>query len=132
MVSFKSTTFRLGVYDIIDNMLYADSTFCSHHCTSFGHAGDGNFHCILPLKKNDSIEYKDKVHQVVGNMIARAMSVGGTCTGEHGVGYGKKKYLNEMYGAGGVALMESVKKAIDPWNIMNPGKIIDTDFYRRE
>ena len=65
-------------------------------------------------------------------MIARAMSVGGTCTGEHGVGYGKKKYLEIMYGPGGVALMKAVKKAIDPWNIMNPGKIVDADFYRRQ
>lgn len=64
-------------------------------------------------------------------MIARAMAVGGSCTGEHGVGYGKMKYLEKMYGSGGVALMKAVKRAIDPWNIMNPGKIVDTDFYRR-
>jgi D-lactate dehydrogenase (cytochrome) len=64
-------------------------------------------------------------------MIAQAMSVGGTCTGKRGVGYGKKKYLEIMYGTGGVALMKVVKKAINPWNIMNPGKIVDADFYRR-
>ncbi len=59
----------------------------------FGHAGDGNFHCILPMLENDSSEYKERVFQVNANLIERAMSVGGTCTGEHGVGYGKKKYL---------------------------------------
>ena len=95
----------------------------------FGHSGDGNFHCILPLKKNDTEEYKDKVYRVVENLTSRAMAVGGTCTGEHGVGYGKKKYLKTMYGEGGVSLMEGIKKAIDPFNIMNPGKIVDNDFY---
>ena len=94
--------------------------------SSFGHAGDGNFHCILPLRKNDTKEYKANVHTVVENMISRAMSVGGTCTGEHGVGYGKKKYLERMYGLGGVALMKAVKKAIDPWTVMNPEKIVDS------
>ena len=63
-------------------------------------------------------------------MIERAVSVGGTCTGEHGVGYGKKKYLKMMYGAGGVSLMKAVKKSVDPWNIMNPMKIVDNDVYR--
>ena len=59
----------------------------------FGHAGDGNFHCILPMLENDSDEYRKNVFQVNANLIERAMNVGGTCTGEHGVGYGKKKYL---------------------------------------
>jgi len=91
----------------------------------FGHAGDGNFHCILPMLENDSVEYKEKVSQVNANLIERAMSVGGTCTGEHGVGYGKKKYLECMYGTGGIAIMGAIKKALDPWNMMNPGKILD-------
>ena len=94
--------------------------------SSFGHAGDGNFHCILPLRKDDTKEYKNKVYTVVENMIVRAMYVGGTCTGEHGVGYGKKKYLERMYGVEGVKLMKAVKTAIDPWNVMNPEKIVDS------
>ena len=105
-----------------NSMMYIVCT----HPSSFGHAGDGNFHCILPLRKNDTKEYKSMVHTIVENMIARAMSMGGTCTGEHGVGYGKKKYLERMYGVGGVALMKAVKKAIDPWNVMNPEKIVDS------
>jgi len=95
----------------------------------FGHAGDGNFHCILPLKKNDTKEYKDNVFKVIENLTDRAIRVGGTCTGEHGVGYGKKKYLVRMYGEGGVSMMEAVKKSLDPFNILNPGKIVDNDFY---
>ncbi len=96
---------------------------------SFGHAGDGNFHCILPLRKDDTDEYRDSVTAIIDNMTNSAISVGGTCTGEHGIGYGKKKYLAKMYGEGGVSMMAALKKSIDPWNILNPGKIVDNDFY---
>ncbi|KAL7517911.1 hypothetical protein ACHAWX_002786 [Stephanocyclus meneghinianus] len=91
----------------------------------FGHAGDGNFHCIMPMVESDTEDYRKRVFQVNENLIRRVISVGGTCTGEHGVGYGKKKYLERMYGKGGIQLMTSVKKALDPWNVMNPGKIVD-------
>jgi len=83
----------------------------------------------MPLKPNDTQEYKDKVYKVLENLTDRAIAVGGTCTGEHGIGYGKMKYLERMYGEGGVSVMEAVKKSLDPWNIMNPGKIVDNDFY---
>ena len=95
----------------------------------FGHAGDGNFHCILPLKNNDTKEYKENMFRVIENLMDRAIIAGGTCTGEHGVGYGKKQYLKRMYGEGGVSMMEAVKKSMDPFNILNPGKIVDNDFY---
>jgi D-lactate dehydrogenase (cytochrome) len=97
--------------------------------TCFGHAGDGNFHCILPLKKNDTDEYREKVFRVIELMTERALSVGGTCTGEHGVGYGKMKFLEKMYGQSGVSLMQTVKRSIDPFNIMNPGKIVNVDCF---
>lgn len=90
----------------------------------FGHAGDGNFHCVLPVLEDDSDEYFSKVTEVNENAIRRSIDVGGTCTGEHGVGYGKMKYLEKQYGKGGVAMMRAVKSALDPHNIMNPGKII--------
>jgi len=95
----------------------------------FGHAGDGNFHCIMPLKPNDTKEYKDRVFRVLENLTERAIGVGGTCSGEHGIGYGKKKYLRRMYGEGGVSMMEALKKSMDPFNVLNPGKIVDNDFY---
>ncbi len=90
----------------------------------FGHAGDGNFHCILPLIEGDSQEYIAKIHKINDNLIQRTIEVGGTCTGEHGIGYGKMKYLSQQYGQGGVDMMRMIKKGIDPNNIMNPGKVI--------
>ena len=91
----------------------------------FGHAGDGNFHCILPLTDEDTEEYKAKVWRLIEGLSNRAISCNGTCTGEHGVGSGKKKYLRRMYGEGGLKMMRAIKKSIDPFNIMNPGKIFD-------
>mgnify|MGYP002176469451 CR=1 FL=1 len=90
----------------------------------FGHAGDGNLHCILPLLEDESEEYLDKVHQVNENLIERTLQAGGTCTGEHGVGYGKIKYLERQYGPGATIMMRMVKKGLDPHNIMNPGKVV--------
>ena len=57
-------------------------------------------------------------------MIRRAMAVGGTCTGEHGVGYGKMKYLEKQYGSGGVEMMKMIKTGLDPNSILNPGKVV--------
>ena len=90
----------------------------------FGHAGDGNFHCILPVLDDDSDDYTRRIHQVNDNLIKRTLDVGGTCTGEHGVGYGKMKYLERQYGPGAVAMMKAIKEAIDPHGIMNPGKVV--------
>jgi D-lactate dehydrogenase (cytochrome) len=90
----------------------------------FGHAGDGNFHCILPVVEGDSEEYISNLHKVNDNLIRRTLNAGGTCTGEHGVGYGKIKYLEPQYGTGGVHMMKLVKQGMDPLNIMNPGKIV--------
>lgn len=90
----------------------------------FGHAGDGNFHCILPVVDGDSREYLSILHQVNDNLIQRTLEAGGTCTGEHGVGYGKMKYLRQQYGPGAVHMMRMIKQGLDPLNIMNPGKVV--------
>jgi D-lactate dehydrogenase (cytochrome) len=90
----------------------------------FGHAGDGNLHCILPLLEDESAEYLEKVHQVNENLIERTLLAGGTCTGEHGVGYGKIQYLERQYGPGATIMMQMIKKGLDPYNIMNPGKVV--------
>ena len=90
----------------------------------FGHAGDGNFHCILPIVETDPPEYITKVHEINDRLVRRAIDAGGTATGEHGVGYGKSKYLARQYGPGAVSTMKLIKKAFDPMNILNPGKII--------
>jgi D-lactate dehydrogenase (cytochrome) len=86
-----------------------------------GHVGDGNFHLTMMVDPNDPT-YLPRAEGLNDRMIARAQNLGGTCTGEHGIGVGKIKYLYAEHGEA-VGLMRAVKKAIDPDNIMNPGKI---------
>ena len=90
----------------------------------FGHVGDGNFHCLLLVDPNDRGEVQ-RAEEVSARLIERAIRCEGTCTGEHGVGLHKKPYLFLEYGEDGVDLMRRVKQALDPHNIMNPGKVID-------
>ncbi len=86
-----------------------------------GHAGDGNFHVLLLIDDKDPKEI-EAAEAFVTRLNARALAMGGTCTGEHGIGQGKTKFL-EMELGGAVDVMRSIKRAIDPLNIMNPGKI---------
>jgi D-lactate dehydrogenase (cytochrome) len=85
-----------------------------------GHVGDGNFHVVLYCDRNDADEYA-RVKQVYARMIDRAIAMGGTSTGEHGIGSGKRDYLEKEHGPA-LAFMRAVKRAFDPDNIMNPGK----------
>ncbi|MCA3556312.1 FAD-linked oxidase C-terminal domain-containing protein [Aestuariivirga sp.] len=85
-----------------------------------GHVGDGNFHVVLYCDRSDAEEYK-RVKDVYGRMIDRAIAMGGTCTGEHGIGSGKRAYLAREHGPA-LAFMQQIKRALDPENIMNPGK----------
>lgn len=88
-----------------------------------GHVGDGNFHLfILVDPKND--EDLKEANRLDHRLVERAIAMGGTCTGEHGVGLGKRKYLTSELGPEAVELMRTIKKAIDPDDIMNPGKKI--------
>jgi len=87
-----------------------------------GHAGDGNIHATYFFDAEDSATRK-KVERVVEELTETALSLGGTSTGEHGVGLGKQKYMLREHGAEGVALMQSLKNTLDPNNILNPGKI---------
>ena len=86
-----------------------------------GHVGDGNFH-VLPLIDPSDPEERRKVQGFLDRLIDRALGFGGTCTGEHGIGQGKIGYLTQEHGEG-VKLMVTIKKALDPLNILNPGKI---------
>lgn len=88
-----------------------------------GHVGDGNFH-LQYLIDPDNEDELSEARWVNGRMIERAIEMGGTCTGEHGVGHGKMKYLEAEHGAPSLAVMASIKRALDPENIMNPGKIL--------
>lgn len=89
-----------------------------------GHAGDGNFHAFI-VYNND--EEKKICEQIVDNMVRRAINAEGTCTGEHGVGIGKRKFLLEELGDAPVDLMRKIKLAIDPKRILNPDKIFKID-----
>ncbi|KZT70146.1 hypothetical protein DAEQUDRAFT_725774 [Daedalea quercina L-15889] len=88
--------------------------------TIVGHVGDGNFHALLLFKNDNELE---KCKQLVHRMVERAIALDGTCTGEHGVGLGKRKYLVDELGEGTVELMKTIKRAIDPHNLFNPGKL---------
>ena len=87
-----------------------------------GHVGDGNFH-VLPLCMPDDTETRDKITAFAGRLSDRAIAMGGTCTGEHGIGQGKIKYLRRELGDS-VDVMAAIKSSLDPDNIMNPGKIL--------
>jgi D-lactate dehydrogenase (cytochrome) len=87
-----------------------------------GHVGDGNFH-IAYLIDPSSVEQHERAEELNRRVVQRAIACGGTCTGEHGVGLHKMGFLLEEAGEGAVAMMRSIKRALDPKNIMNPGKI---------
>ena len=87
-----------------------------------GHVGDGNFHLCLVVDPDDQDE-RDRAEALHERMVMRALSMGGTCTGEHGIGYGKLDFLVAEHGEA-VSVMRSIKQALDPDNIMNPGKIL--------
>jgi D-lactate dehydrogenase (cytochrome) len=85
-----------------------------------GHVGDGNFHVVLFCDRGNEAEVK-KVKAAYDRMMNRALAMGGTCTGEHGIGSGKREYLAREHG-NGLDVMRAIKVALDPLNIMNPGK----------
>ena len=87
-----------------------------------GHVGDGNFHLVYLVDPQDRDELK-RAEAHNERMVMRALAMGGTCTGEHGIGYGKIDFLQAEQGEA-VSLMRSIKTALDPDNIMNPGKIL--------
>jgi D-lactate dehydrogenase (cytochrome) len=88
-----------------------------------GHVGDGNFHLIFLVDLDDAAEVA-RAKAVNRRMVDKALALGGTCTGEHGVGSGKIGYLEAEHGAVAVRTMHAIKQALDPHNIMNPGKIV--------
>lgn len=89
----------------------------------FGHVGDGNFHAVLLFDPNDHGSFK-KCKEISYRMGYNAMAMGGTCTGEHGIGMGKRILLQEMIGDVGIDILRSIKHSIDPKGIMNPGKVL--------
>jgi D-lactate dehydrogenase (cytochrome) len=93
-----------------------------------GHVGDGNFHVFFILLPGDDASW-EKARQINEMMIDHAISVGGTCTGEHGIGVGKRQAMLREHGPEAVAMMRKVKNALDPTGLFNPGKMF-TDEYQ--
>ena len=88
-----------------------------------GHVGDGNFHMLL-LFDADNSEEITRAEAFLHRLVQRALAMEGTCTGEHGIGQGKMKYLPEEHGEAALGVMRTLKHALDPQNILNPGKIV--------
>ena len=96
------------------------------HIPIVGHVGDGNFHLLFSIKPDDEagLELAQQIYQ---RMVARAHGMGGTCTGEHGIGLGKRAYLIKEKGQQTVDLMAAIKHSFDPYNLLNPGKLFYQD-----
>lgn len=90
---------------------------------TFGHAGDGNLHPTI-LTNSEDKEEMERVHQAVDEIFEVAIKLGGTLSGEHGIGMAKNKYLELEFGSEGVEVMRKIKEALDPQYILNPGKMI--------
>ena len=91
-----------------------------------GHVGDGNFHLSMMVDLNDDDEVR-RAKALLERLAERALAMDGTCTGEHGVGQGKIKYLKAEHGEAALNAMRAIKRALDPLDIMNPGKIFSLD-----
>jgi D-lactate dehydrogenase (cytochrome) len=90
-----------------------------------GHVGDGNFHLAILIDPNKPTELA-QAEGLNEKLIARALEMGGTCTGEHGIGIGKIKHLKNEHGSA-LDAMCAIKKALDPHGLMNPGKVLHID-----
>ncbi len=105
---------------LLDSVAEADASGIPYFLV--GHVGDGNFHFGYLLDP-DRPEERVVAEQLNRQLVSRALQLEGTCTGEHGVGLHKMDFLVTEAGAGAVAMMRTIKHALDPDNIMNPGKI---------
>jgi D-lactate dehydrogenase (cytochrome) len=89
----------------------------------FGHVADGNFHCMIITDPSNPNELSD-IREITHSLASKIISMNGTCTGEHGIGMGKIESLVEEAGIDSVQLMRTIKRALDPNWILNPGKVI--------
>jgi len=113
----------------IPDMLKAIRRIATKHdlqIATFGHAGDGNLHPTILTDVRDVEEMK-RVHLAVEEIFETAIALGGTLSGEHGIGIAKMKFLDWEFGEAGVAALRSIKEALDPNYMMNPGKIVRRD-----
>jgi len=88
-----------------------------------GHVGDGNFHLIMPVDPDSEADLAE-AERITDRLVERALAMGGTCSGEHGVGLGKMRFLEAEHGRPALDVMRAIKRALDPHDLMNPGKIL--------
>lgn len=124
-----ATVPRARLAEMVDQIGVIANKYSVPICT-FGHAGDGNLHPTCMTDERDTEEIH-RVELAFGEIFEAAIKLGGTITGEHGVGIAKAHYLEWKVGAGGIDLMKRVKEAFDPHGIMNPGKMFAKDQRRR-
>jgi D-lactate dehydrogenase (cytochrome) len=105
---------------LLDSVAEADASGLPYFLV--GHVGDGNFHFGY-LIDPDNAQERDTAETLNHQLVQRALALGGTCTGEHGVGLHKMGFLRQEAGDGAIAMMRAIKHALDPDNIFNPGKI---------
>jgi len=111
---------------VADFILYTNELKEKHQIRikSFGHAGDGNLHIYILRDELPRELWEKKLTEVFHDLYERAAQYGGKVSGEHGIGYAKKSYLNESMGSSGMELLRNIKKAFDPKCLLNPGKVV--------
>jgi glycolate oxidase len=92
-------------------------------CGTFGHAGDGNLHPTFVWDRGDA-DAATRAQAACEELYRSAIALGGTLTAEHGIGASRRAFLEEQVGADAVAVMRAIKTALDPLNILNPGKVL--------
>lgn len=125
MLTSGDVTVPISKYE---NLIEYISTLETRHdleIPCFGHAGDGNIHYTVMYPSGNK-DYRQAAETVDEQIVRHAIELGGTATGEHGIGLGKKQYLVEEYNKRTIDVMRQVKKALDPKEILNPGKIFPT------
>lgn len=119
-----TTDLCVPLSQLTDTVLAAQQ-LCRRHgllAPLVGHVGDGNFHMLLIIDAASGEEVA-RARQCVDEMVRLAQDAGGTCTGEHGIGHGKLAHLEREHGGAALQAMHAIKQALDPLNIMNPGKL---------
>ncbi len=119
-----TTDVCVPVSALADCIAGAQADIAEHGLTAsmVGHVGDGNFHTAVLVDPDDDDDVA-RAEDFHGRLVERALAHDGTCTGEHGVGYGKTRFLVSEHGSGAVEMMRAIKRALDPDGIFNPGKV---------
>jgi D-lactate dehydrogenase (cytochrome) len=122
-----TTDVCVPISDLPEALRHARDTIASHGLDGaiLGHVGDGNYHAVFPVDPEDAADL-ERAEEVNAEIVAYALARGGTCTGEHGIGFGKTEYLRQEHGDS-LPFMREIKKLADPKGVMNPGKIFSEE-----